>query len=497
MSAARTKEALAKAEAFFRQMREGTLSLTQEGEAERAERIRHLLSNYRAFAEYYFPHYCFAPLADFHVAAALAIRDNDRFRGAFQWFRGAAKSTHLGLIVPLWLKALGQFRAMILMGRTLDAATILLTSLREELMTNERYISDFGHQASDIWFDEQFVTRDGVSFYAFGKLQNVRGTRNRYVRPDLLVMDDLDDDQEVLNPQRLQKTITKLETALLGTMAMNRGRAYILGNRIADQTILTHFFEKAGWHQSRVDALTAAGESSWPENYTTEEVKAKLAEMSARDGAKEFMNTPSLEGRPFRAEDIVFAEARPWADYHACIIYIDPAYKPTKLGDFKAAVILCRYERTYFVYRAYLRRGGFNRLIAWVYDMKDLYREVRLEVFIESDGRQSGLFREWFREEANLRGVEPIAFIEDTRRKPNKHGRIAAMAPDFERGAYTFNEAYQDEADMQVLVRQLLDFEPGNKRLYDDGPDALEGGTHIVRNRSNTFTARVGPTKRR
>lgn len=90
-----------------------TIAVARETPAAKARRIKHLLSDYNAFCEYYFAH--FLTLRDkttgeavriihnapFHTAAAMKIRSTPDLKAVFEWPRAHAKSTHIGVFIPL------------------------------------------------------------------------------------------------------------------------------------------------------------------------------------------------------------------------------------------------------------------------------------------------------------------------------------------------------------------------------------------------------------
>ena len=93
-----------------------------ETPVEKEKRIAHLLSHYNEFCEYYFPHYLnqtnpetgelrVVHNAKFHNDAARDIKANPNFKGVFKWPRAHAKSTHLDVFIPMWLKAQKQIRS--------------------------------------------------------------------------------------------------------------------------------------------------------------------------------------------------------------------------------------------------------------------------------------------------------------------------------------------------------------------------------------------------
>lgn len=92
-----------------------SMAIAKETPVERDRRIKRLLSNYDEFCEYYFAHFLILRdkttgeviktihNAPFHTEAALKIRNTPNLKAVFEWPRAHAKSTHLGVFIPLWL----------------------------------------------------------------------------------------------------------------------------------------------------------------------------------------------------------------------------------------------------------------------------------------------------------------------------------------------------------------------------------------------------------
>ena len=176
-----------------------------ESEADKQARIKRARADYAFFVNYYFPHYTDDPAtgkhtesAPFHIEAANKIRKNRNLKAAFKWARGHAKSTHMDIMIPMWLKCqkVRDINVMVLVGKSQENANTLLADLQAELQYNQRYINDFGVQYnSGSWEEGEFVTADGCAFFARGRGQSPRGLRYRNHRPDYIVIDDLDDDE--------------------------------------------------------------------------------------------------------------------------------------------------------------------------------------------------------------------------------------------------------------------------------------------------------------
>jgi hypothetical protein len=195
-----------------------------ETEDIKLSRIDRARKDYAFFVEYYFPHYCterssgtIIPSAKFHIDAAKKLLKKRNLRAVFQWARGHAKSTHMDVMIPMWLKCQKQreINVMVLVGKSEDNANTLLGDIQAELQYNKRYIHDFGTQYNaGNWQEGQFVTQDECAFFALGRGQSPRGLRYRNKRPDYIVIDDLDDDELCNNEARVNKLTEWVKEAL-------------------------------------------------------------------------------------------------------------------------------------------------------------------------------------------------------------------------------------------------------------------------------------------
>ena len=252
-----------------------TAKIPKGTEQERKDRIARARKDYRYFVRTYFPHLATTECADFQVDAAIYMRDHENARGLFEWARGHAKSTHISLLQPLWLKIQpnAQPLIMILVSKSQEAARRLLGDLQAELESNDLYNADFGNQrGAGIWTNGEFTTATGDLFIALGRGQSPRGIKKRGLRPNYIAVDDIDDDELVRNPRRVGEAVDWLLTALLGTMAMGRGRLAVVGNRIGRTSVIGTLADNPHFHHTVVNALDRKGLPSWPQNYTLREI---------------------------------------------------------------------------------------------------------------------------------------------------------------------------------------------------------------------------------
>lgn len=502
-----TKAEIIKAQERWKQHCETVQSATavniNETQAQRLARIRRLRSDYAAFVDYYFPHWTVnpetgkaTPCAPFHMSAANAILKDRNIKAAFQWHRGAAKSTNMDVFVPMWLMAQEhrEINVMVLVGKSEDNAKTLLGDIQAELQYNQRYIHDFGEQYNvGSWEEGEFVTRSEVAFFARGRGQSPRGLRYRSHRPDYVIIDDLDDDELVESPDRVNKLFDWLRSALFGTLDGGRGRFIMVGNLIAKNSVLARWCDIKSVHVTRVNIYDNRGNVSWAAKWTPQEVKDIEAVVGYRAFQKEYMNNPIIEGAIFRNEWIRWGKRPAWSKFSEIVLYIDPSFKGSTKNDYKAAKLWGKAGTTLYHLRAFVRQSSVAEMVRWCYDLYEWTREQGIAVrwYMEANFMQDTILDE-FRREGELRGYQ-LPITGDKRKKPDKFQRVEAISPLWERGFVVYDETQRDDPDMLAGIDQTLAFEKG-MRGHDDAPDADEGAIWMLQRdtRTKSFTPSFG-----
>lgn len=487
------KEALQQWKAHCETVQEATTVDAHETDAQKKQRIKRLLSDYGAFVDYYFPHYTTnpqtgrqTPCAPFHLKAAKQIISDRNVKAVFKWHRGAAKSTHLDIFIPMWLKAqiyggaeLRQFWVMVLVGKSQDNANTLLADLQAELQYNKRYAADFGEQYNNgTWEEGSFVTKDGTAFFARGRGQSPRGLRYRSHRPDYIVIDDLDDDELCENPARVSRLTDWVKEALFGALDGGRGRFIMVGNLISKTSVLFNLAHTKGVFLSKIVAVDANGEPVWREKWTKEEAQAYADFVGFRAWNKEMMHNPIKDGTIFRHDWIRYKKVLPLNKYDQLICYTDPSFKSTTANDYKASRFWGKIGTEFHLIDCYVRQDTVGGMVRWLYNLyESLPEDVTVSFFMEANFLQDTILDE-FTEEGNRRGYQ-LPITGDKRKKPDKLQRIEAISPLWERGFVFYNEALKESPDMQVGIEQTLSLERGS-RVHDDAPDADEGAIWML-----------------
>lgn len=502
-----TKAEIIKAQERWKQHCETVQAATavniNETQAQRLARIRHLRTDYAAFVDYYFPHWTVnpetgkaTPCAPFHVSAANKILKDRNLKAAFQWHRGAAKSTNMDVFVPMWLMAQEhrEINVMVLVGKSEDNAKTLLGDIQAELQYNQRYIHDFGEQYNvGTWEEGEFVTRSEVAFFARGRGQSPRGLRYRSHRPDYVVIDDLDDDELVESPARVTKLFDWVRSALFGTLDGGRGRFIMVGNLIAKNSVLAKWCDIKSVHVTKVNIYDNKGGISWASKWTPQEVKDIENVVGYRAFQKEYMNNPIIEGAIFRNEWIRWGKRPAWSKFSELVLYIDPSFKGSIKNDYKAAKLWGKAGTMLYHLRAFVRQSSVAEMVRWCYDLYEWAREQGISVrwYMEANFMQDTILDE-FRREGELRGYQ-LPITGDKRKKPDKFQRVEAISPLWERGFVVYDETQKDDPDMLAGIDQTLAFEKG-MRGHDDAPDADEGAIWLLQRdtRAKSFNPSFG-----
>lgn len=490
------KEVAERWEAFRLNLLRDTPVPTGESEADKKRRIQRLLGNFEEFCKYYWPNYCSAPFAKFHLKFAKKVAETEVIYIVRAWAREHAKSVVAGLFVPLFEMFNGRLKNMLLVSHSYDNACELLMPLMLSLESNQRLLHDFGPQKGwRGWEMGNFATAGGCAFRALGAGQSPRGSRNEEFRPDFILVDDIDTDEESRNEARQKKKWDWIEQALFPTMSISgRKRFVFVGNIISKTGIIARASEKADDFE-QINILDKKGLPSWKERYTLDQVNYMLSKISYASGQKEYFNNPISEGTVFK--DITWGKVPPLSKFQFLVCYTDPSFKDSKKNDYKATVLIGELEGSFYILRTFVEQTTTAKMIEWHYDLDEYVGGRTATYYYMEANFLQDIFLEEFRKAGLTRG-KFIPVAGDDRAKPDKFSRIEAnLEPLNRQGRLIFNEAERESPHMTRLVEQFKALEPSLPG-HDDGPDATEGGVWMINNKLKRLAPiKVGHDRRK
>ena len=500
------KQADADLAAFAAQLRqriEAQVSGFDPAPAALAVRRAKAMADFGFFCTTYFPHYIRSPhRSELHeylfkrlpeiVASAKGETD------AIAAPRGEAKSTPVSQLFVLWCLVTGRKKYPVIVMDSIDQAYPMLEAIKAELAFNPRLAMDFAEAAGAgrVWQAGTIVTANDAKVQVAGSGKKLRGLRHGPWRPDLVVLDDIENDEQVRNPEqrdKLQAWLTKTVLPLGGAGA--KLDVVYIGTILHYDSVLSRTLANPLWRAARFRALLAwpddmAMWDGWEERLRNQgedeadqfyarhkrEMDAgsrvswaardlvTLMKIRARDGHDafdaEYQNDPVAgENAPFSGV-IQFWVNRlaNWVFYGAC----DPSLGKAGASRDPSALLvggLNRETGVLDVVEALIKKRLPDRIIS---DVIELQREFGCVLWVV----ESVQFQEFLRTElikrsaaAGLpvpaRAVQPIA---------DKLLRIETLQPHMANGLIRLH------ATQTTLIEQLRHFP---KADHDDGPDAL------------------------
>jgi phage terminase large subunit-like protein len=457
----------------LKQITENTAINPFETRQEQSQRIALAKKDYNYFVNTYFSRYATAPCGYFHIDLAKRIKSNPSCKLLLGWGRGLAKSTHVDLLIPMWLWINDDIKVMVLVGENADKASVLLSDIQAEFEANQLLIHDFGSQQTiGSWEDGKFVTKNDCAFFSLGIGQSVRGLRHRNNRPDYGVCDDLDTKQICKNPKRVREYANWVSEDFLGALNPVRNRFTMVNNIFAPLTILTQLRDtKKGYTFIQLDAEDVNGNVTWAANKTLAPFYAIQKEtMGILSFNAEYNNKPYTEGTIFTEDMIQWSAVPRITQFDSIIGFWDVAYSEAKTADYNAIKLWGIKNGNFYLIKAFVRQCKMDVAIAWVNDyMQSLPSGISINWYFESQFWNDALMM--VHAEVSRRYINPVQFIKSEKPTGAKIDRLMNMLPYYQQRRIFYNINEKNNSDMQIGIAQLFGIEAGYKG-HDDSPDA-------------------------
>lgn len=441
--------------------------------------------------KYFFPNYAKYPFAPFHLRFIKRVIENPETFEVISWSRELAKST-VTMMVSLYLTLTGRKKNVICTSATEKGAIKLITPYREQLEFNSAIKLLYGKQpVLGQWKDNDFKCSCGASFMAIGAGNSPRGTRNGSVRPDLIIVDDFDTDEDCRNPDTLNNKWEWWQRALYPTRAISEPTTIIFcGNIIAQDCCIKRAGEVCD-HWDIVNIRDENGKSSWPEKNTEEHINRIQKSISASAFQAEYYNNPIAEGKIFKS--LQYGPVPRLNCFKYLTVYGDPSYSNNKnsKSSMKALVLLGFLNGTYYVIRTFLAHCTNAEYIDEYFKMRDyIGNATNVYYWMENNKLQDPFFSQVFmpllREQVKAKGS--LNIVGDETKKTDKATRIESVLEPLDReGHLIFNEDEKSSPYMQELLNQFTLFDM-QLAYCADGPDAVEGAVSIMQRKERELS---------
>ncbi|MBR1579744.1 MAG: phage terminase large subunit, partial [Selenomonadaceae bacterium] len=412
------------------------------------------------------------------------------------------KSQIISFLLVMWCICYKYKRNILLVSDTLDQAKTFISAIKSELEDNAQIKEDFGNLVSDDkWSQDKIITSNRVQIYGRGAGQKLRGNKFGAIRPELVIIDDLENDEQVETEAQRQKLFNWFFKALIPVGNPTTDFVYI-GTVLHYESLLQKLLTLPAfsmWNRKRYQAVQqfspsplwddweqimgdendpAAGEKAYAfylahRTEMLDGVKALWMD-SAPDYYESMMELRFADPSSFASEyqnepiDPSTAEFLPeWFDFYYDLPEIEEVYGACdpSLGKAKsdrAAIVWAGKDANGFLYILEVTMGRFkpDRLIELIIAGSMKYKNKLRAMVIETVQ-----FQAMFKEEVAKRGLSagvqiPIVEFDS---KVEKELRLRGLIPRIK------NKYIKFRKDQMVLVNEFLRFPKGS----DDGMDAV------------------------
>lgn len=306
------------------------------------------------FFPVYFHRYMQYETADFHKEIFNILEDEQIKLAVICAFRGSAKSTIVTTAYVLWsILGIQQRKFIIICAQTEQKARQHLFNIKLELTHNELLKKDLGP------FEEERNSLGNATAIIIKKLnvkimissveQSIRGMRHGENRPDLIILDDIEDTQSVKTREGRDKAFNWLTGEVIPA-GDKRTRIIAVGNLLHEDSVLKRL-------QKRIEAkemthlhgvyrefpiIDDQGNALWPGKYPTpDDIEAERQKtMNEIAWYREYLlKIISSDEQIVRPEWINFYSHPPKTGLRRIGIGIDLAISEKESADFTAMVV--------------------------------------------------------------------------------------------------------------------------------------------------------------
>lgn len=489
------------------------------------------------FGRAYFPHYFSRPSPEFHrdldniwqegvlkgkaPTTPAKRKEISRMPGTKRVVaapRGHAKSTSLTFKGTMHSIVYEYKHYPIIISDSSDQAEGFLDNIRVEFEENEALREDFGDLTGKVWRSNVIITSTNIKVEAIGSGKKIRGRKHRNWRPDLLVLDDIENDENVRTPEQR----AKLESWFLKAVS-KAGDDYTdiiyIGTLLHYDSLLAKTLKNPGYRAIKYRAVISFSRADdlwkqWEDLYTDladddheENAKAffeahreemlegtevlweeklsyyDLMVMKVTEGEAAFNSEEQNE--PINPDDCIFNPE--WFDYYneaemdfrskdfLFFGFVDPSLGKSKHSDFSAIITLAKHKASGYMYvlDADIERRHPDKIINDVLEKEKMLRREYGHGY-KKFGAETVQFQWFLKEELAKASARAGLYlpIEEVPQTSDKTMRVQTLQPDVKNRYIKFNRRHK------LLMEQMEHFPMG---AHDDGPDALEGCRTIAK----------------
>lgn len=436
--------------------------------------------------------------------------------------RSHAKTAYGSNIFPIHQAVYKHRNFIVVVSETVTVAGLFIQWGNRQLKFNRKLIEDFGvllnerSVNNDTDNKEEFVTQNNVKIMARGAGGQMRGMRYGSTRPQLMIFDDLEGEENVTTKEQRDKMRNWFNEEALPALDRTQGLALYVGTILCYDSLLDvvirkdkrfkskrykavksfasnkdlwerwkrlyleddeHASERARkFYEDNEEAMLEGAELLWGEYWSYYSFMELLMNMGVKSFTQEYQNEPTDEERQiFKIDEFFYFDEHETFESDRFHYYcgIDFAMGKEK-GDYSAIVTIAKNKVTGICYLVdvFAKRLHPKEFIEVIVDKVIQYQYTNIAV--ETQMAQE-FFADTLSERLTEVGYPAYSRIISVKQRTRKGLRIEAMSPDIHNGKLRFKLSDTDLLE-QYKKYPMLD--------HDDMIDATEMAYSIA-NKSN------------
>lgn len=230
---------------------------------------RELENDVKLFCKVILPHLFTEPFGAIHDDLFKRFNSDNRYE-VIAYPRKHGKTTCLKGFL-LWCILYKKFKYIVYLGDTQAKIDLHFSNIKKELETNRFLIELYGDLKSVAhkWNDEQLWIRGGIHVVPMSKGKSFRGLLDD-IPPDLVVIDDLDDDEMVESPLQREKLNNWFFSNMLQAIDQRVGKVRMIGTVLHEDCQLMKVSNNPSWNSVIHACMDENEDPVCPELYTRE-----------------------------------------------------------------------------------------------------------------------------------------------------------------------------------------------------------------------------------
>lgn len=461
-------------------------SLPRLADGDKAQRVENALADFWTFIRTYFSHHIDNAEVETSAFRQFCHEELEELswlhkKMLFTAYRGAAKTTVITRLYSLWQLVRKAFRYEVVICATDGLVEDTFDFFRTELENNQNLIYDFEIVQGSTWRLTELVIHVGehlCKMEGLGAGVKIRGKNFLSYRPDFIIVDDIENDEQVESKAQRDKLERWFKKAIMKLPARKkRYRLFVVGTVLHNDSLLMRLSKRNDFvfynfplvlqfphDMGNTDAINLDGLIL--DDPEIDEMEVMMEYVEDKDSfMSEFQNQPiSKEGLLF--EGYVLFDTMPKCDVY--YLGLDPSMGKKKGDYFGIAVIGKKDHQFYASVKGY--RVSPVKLIPRIIALYAKYQKIAPTTIACETVQFQEFFKDVLKKEALDIGI-PLA-VKELRNTAPKALRIDSIAP-------LINDGTIEVCSQDPLLIEELETYPSS--AHDDLLDALEMAYRLFR----------------